>query len=85
MRIGGPALTFDRRAKLKISATGSLDYSLSSQGSSQVNFPNAWSERLEDPDMARVLELCGVALEAAVDPDLDRPARSENSWRRRSS
>lgn len=73
MRIGGPALKFDRRAKLKISATGSLDYSLSSQGSGQVNFPNGWSERLEDPDMARVLELCGVALEAAVDPDLDRP------------
>jgi|GEM_PF-972125 len=73
MRVGGPALKLDRRAKLKILATGSLDYSLSFQGSGQVNFPNGWSERLVNPDMARVLELCGVALEAAVDPDLDRP------------
>lgn len=72
MQVGGPALRFDRRASLCV-REGALEYSISTFGFGQVNFEDGWSEMLALPDRRRLLLLCGVALEAAVDPDLDRP------------
>ena len=73
MQIGGPAMRFDRRAALRVSGTDSLEYSLSTSGFGQVNFPDGWSKRLHTSDHQLLIELFGAALEAAVDPDLDRP------------
>jgi hypothetical protein len=73
MRVGGPALRRDNRAKLTIDPSGQISPSLSLDGPGQVEFPDGWSSRLADPYYQRPLELCAIALEAAVDPDLERP------------
>ena len=74
MRVGGPAVPADRRAQLAIlSASDALLVSLSRRGAGQVNFTDGWSVHLEEPKRCLLLELCGIALEVAVDPDLERP------------
>jgi hypothetical protein len=47
--------------------------SISRRGAGQVNFADGWSVQLEESNRRTLLELCGNALEAAVDPDLERP------------
>jgi hypothetical protein len=73
MRVGGPRIRRDERAALQISKDGNLEVSLSSGGMGQVDFPEGWSAALERDDFKRVLHLTGLALEAAVNPDLNRP------------
>ncbi len=73
MRVGGPALLRDTRAKLTIDASGEMSPSLSLDGPGQVEFQAGWSSRLADPYYQRPLTLCAIALETAVDPDLERP------------
>jgi hypothetical protein len=73
MRVGGPGISFDRRGKLTIDEEGELAVGASYGGSEQVNFADGWSSILKRGDVAHLLRLCGVALETAVDPDLDRP------------
>ena len=73
MRVGGPALRTDRRAGVIIGKDGKMHPHGSTSWAGQVNFPRGWSERLEDPDFAHILSLSGLALEAAVDPNLARP------------
>lgn len=75
MRVGGPSIHRDIRANLSISASGDLNFEVSHSlaGLGQLNFEDGWSELLTTPYIKRSLELCGVALEAAVDPDLERP------------
>ncbi|HEX8168148.1 MAG TPA: hypothetical protein VF601_20465 [Beijerinckiaceae bacterium] len=73
MRVAGPAVRTDRRGSLTISADGRLRSSASVAWAGQVNFEAGWSKCLDRPEYQRLLELCGVALEAAVDPDLERP------------
>lgn len=73
MRVGGPALRSDRRAGVTIDSDGRMHPHFSAAGAGQVNFTDGWSKQLEDPSIARMLSLCGLALETAVDPDLARP------------
>lgn len=73
MRIGGPRLSRDTRARLGLMSSGELDVSLSSGLMGQVNFRAGWSAILEKPNWKDILGLCGIALEAAVHPDLARP------------
>ncbi len=73
MRVGGPALRHDKRAKLKIDVSGELKASISIKWLGQGTFPDDWSHHLVDPYFARPLALCAIALEVTVDPDLERP------------
>lgn len=73
MRVGGPALRSDRRAGVTIASDGRMRPHGSASWAGQVNFPDGWSKQLEDPSIAHMLSLCGLALETAVDPDLERP------------
>lgn len=73
MRVGGPALRTDTRASLTINTNGKLIPGKSRAWAGQGNFPEGWSKQLDDPGLKLMLSLSGVALEAAVDPDLARP------------
>lgn len=72
MRVGGPAMRRDRRGRLTLSF-GKLDVSISSKGVGQVNFGDGWHEILKRPEYQNLLNLMGIALEVAIDPDLNRP------------
>ena len=72
MSVGGPALHKDWRAAFTIKEARLL-YSRSYGGPGEVAFEDDWITFFDDPDNAGFLHLCGVALEAAVDPALDRP------------
>ncbi|UMY19758.1 HEPN domain-containing protein [Methylobacterium organophilum] len=73
MRVGGPKLRRDNRAIFSLSPEGSLDVSLSMSGAGQINFASGWSSCFEREDFRKAVELCGVALEASVNPILERP------------
>lgn len=74
MRVGGPAITADRRAKIYQTGDGNLHASISRSWMGQVGFRDGWSEQLLGrEDVRRMFYLCGVALEAAVNPDVERP------------
>jgi hypothetical protein len=73
MRVGGYDLRSDTRAKLTVSASDQINASLSTSVLGQVNFPDGWSAQLSEPGFKHYLELFAVALETAVNPDLDRP------------
>jgi hypothetical protein len=72
MIIGGPAITQDRRGTISI-VEGDLRFSASYGGPGSVGFKDDWITLLDNPQGRVVLELCGVALEAAIDPTIDRP------------
>ncbi len=72
MRVGGPAIPDDRRGKLRL-VSDELAVALSLQGQGQVNFEDGWSQQVVQPRFARPIELFGIALEAALNPDLARP------------
>lgn len=73
MQVGGPAIPMDRRAMLTISEGGRIESSLSAAYLGHVEYENGWSKILESEDFRFYFDLCGVALEAAVDLDLKRP------------
>jgi hypothetical protein len=72
MTVGGPGLRNDRRGQITITC-GKVGVSVSLGGPGQGNFLDGWSKRLEQLDYQRPLLLAGIALEAAVNPDLERP------------
>lgn len=73
MPVGGPALRRDRRASLTVGVGGKLEPSGSYGWSGQGGFPDDWSAMLQRDDIKHAVVLCGLALETAIDPDLDRP------------
>ena len=73
MRVGGPAISSDRRAGLKLDKDGKLLASFSNASLAQINYPEGWSAALQNEDISHCLGLCSIALEVAVNPDLDRP------------
>ncbi len=77
MRVGGPALSTDRRAKLGLLPEGNLTVEVSAAWPGHVEYSEGWSVFLEEGETAQIIRLCGVALEAAINPDLNRPL----SWR----
>jgi hypothetical protein len=72
MTVGGPAITQDRRGGVSI-VDGDLRFSASYGGPGSVGFKDDWITLLDNPEGRGVMELCGVALEAAVDPTINRP------------
>ncbi|MBP0629981.1 HEPN domain-containing protein [Cupriavidus sp. AcVe19-1a] len=73
MRVGGAGIPNDRKAKLMLTHSGELEPSMSIAWFGEVAFPDGWSTILVSPDFRHLQSLCAVALEAAVDPDLERP------------
>lgn len=74
MRVGGPAVPVDNRAKLRIDKLGSLLSSVSTSWAGEVGFPDDWIESLfADVETKELVRLFGIVLEAAVCPDLHRP------------
>ena len=73
MHVGGPALRTDRRGGVTIAQDGKLQPHGSVSWAGQASFPEDWSRELNDPHMANLVSLCGIALEVLVDPDLNRP------------
>jgi hypothetical protein len=73
MRVAGPAIRRDKRGKLTLKGSDQLFPSTSWSSIQQVNYPEGWSSQLQEPDVAHFLSLFGVALELAVDPNLERP------------
>lgn len=72
MRVRGPRIDRDRRGRLSI-ANGNLHPSVSSGGPGEIGFGKGWSSVLEKEEHKQCAGLMGIALEAALDPDLDRP------------
>ncbi|WP_312814218.1 HEPN domain-containing protein [Brevundimonas sp.] len=73
MQIGGPPINYDRRHSLQIRRDDYLESGFSGGGFGQVGFREGWSTRLENSDYQYFLKLFGIALEAEIDPDLERP------------
>jgi hypothetical protein len=73
MAIGGPRLDRDRRGHLAIGPGEKLEVRLTLGGPGQVNFGQGWSSDFQKSQQARYLNVLGVAVESAVDPDLNRP------------
>jgi len=72
MGVGGPAVKHDRRATLEL-VDDMLSFSTSLRWSGEVAFPEDWSTVFDEPECRYTLDLFGAALEAAVDPRLNRP------------
>jgi Apea-like HEPN len=73
MQVGGLGLRADRRASLTVSTSGFLEPSLSSSLFGHVEYADGWSKALNNDGWQSWVSLFGVALEAAVDPKLERP------------
>lgn len=72
MRIGGPGLQHDKRGGFKIT-DGGLELQASYGGPGHVGYDENWFKLFDRDDYGNAIGLCGLALEAAVNPDLDRP------------
>lgn len=73
MRVGGPDLTRGLRGSFAISDDG-LELEAGYPSAGHVGFEAGWFAEFEThPDWGRVLALCGLALEAAIEPGLKRP------------
>jgi hypothetical protein len=73
MVVGGPRLERDNRGHLQIGPDGKLVVRLTLGGPGQIGFAPGWSSDLAGSEAEYFLKFCGVALEAAVDPGLQRP------------
>lgn len=73
MRVGGPAIKRDKRARLTLLSSGELSPSTSWSSIQQVNYQDGWSSQLLDPEINHFLKLFSIVLEVAVDPSLERP------------
>lgn len=73
MRVGGPGLSKDVRGQFIEMDTGELYVSSSWGSMGQAEFRAGWSTVLEQSKWQDHLRLCGVALEAIVNPDHKRP------------
>lgn len=73
MKVGGPRLSTDRRARLYLSSEDRIGPSVSFGGPGEVGFMEGWSAILDRPDYKQLLDLCGIAIECATNPDLERP------------
>lgn len=71
MRVGGPDLTRDLRGSVSVSADG-LGYEVSFPTAGHVGFEEGWFALFKE-DWTHELGLCALALEAAIDPRLERP------------
>jgi len=72
MRIGGPGLQHDKRGGFKIT-DGGLELEASYGGPGHVGYDDDWFGLFDREDYGNAIRLCGLALEAAVNPDLNRP------------
>lgn len=72
MLVGGPAITFDRRATLEVREK-ETKASLSTRPTSAVTIPDGWSSWLEDEQTQEAINAAGRAIEAITDPDIVRP------------
>jgi hypothetical protein len=73
MRVGGPRIVRDERAHLCANQEGGLEPALSSSAIGQVEFSKGWSKALDEENFKTSFNLAGVAIEAVVNPDFDRP------------
>lgn len=73
MVLGGPRLERDNRGHLQIDPSGKLHVQLQFGGPGQVGFASGWSTNWVGSEAELFVNLCGVALETVVDPDLLRP------------
>ena len=73
MTVGGPRIIKDNRGHLHLAPDGKLSVRLSMGGPGQVNFGAGWSSDFPNSGAEKSLAKFGVALEAAVNPNLDRP------------
>lgn len=72
MVVGGPAIHRDRRGKFTVE-NDAVHFSASYGGPGEVGFEDDWPKFFADSDGQHLLVLFGIALEAAVNPVLDRP------------
>jgi len=72
MVVGGPSIERDKRGSFRV-VKGRLTFWASYGGPGEVGFNEDWMELLDDDEAQVLLKLCGVALEAASDPRLERP------------
>jgi hypothetical protein len=75
MVVGGLRDHQAREGHLSLSSDGKLDpaVSVTFGGPGRMGFQHGWLQKLP-AGVRAVLDLCGIALECAVDPNLDRPA-----------
>ena len=72
MVVGGPALQHDRRGGFTIEG-GNLHVEAQYGWPGAVGVEDDWIKYLNDDEGRHIVELCGIALEAAVDPTKERP------------
>jgi hypothetical protein len=73
MIVGGPRMIHDRRAHLHFDASEKIHASLSMSGPGSVGFAEGWSKDIPGSEFRYFLDLFGIAMEVAVNPDLRRP------------
>lgn len=73
MCVRGPRLDIDKRAELHVGGSGKLSVSISMGGPGEVGFEEGWAAILDRGSYKQCAELFGIALEAATDPDVERP------------
>jgi hypothetical protein len=73
MVVGGPRVTRDNRAHLHLAPDGKLEARLSWEARGSGGFSPGWVADLPDSDVARFLTNFGAALEAAANPEIQRP------------
>jgi hypothetical protein len=73
MKIGGPRIFKDQRANLTLNASEILEPRISFSFAGQATSIEDWNLLLSRPEVAQLWMLCGLALEAAQNPNLKRP------------
>src|SRR5205085_2396212 len=72
MTVGGPAIVRDKRGQISV-LDNEFQFSSSYGGPGSVGFKDDWLTMFDNPEGQLTLELLGIALEAAVDPQMERP------------
>jgi hypothetical protein len=72
MTVGGPSIGYDKRGGFTVNENGELSYVASYGGPGEVVFTDEWLDLFSDHEAQAAIAGLGVALEAAVNPALER-------------
>jgi hypothetical protein len=73
MTVGGPGIGYDKRGGFTANENGELSYMASYGGPGEVGFTDEWLDLFSDDEAQAAIAGLGVALEAVVNPALQRP------------
>lgn len=75
MIVGGPAVPRDKRGGFSV-VNGKVSVMASYGGPGAAGFGENWTDLVSDPEAQRTLWLCGISLQSAIEPQVERPLSS---------